>query len=127
PASESKVLIVDDNREYALIMSKLLRLKGFDVVTEFDGLSALTTVENFEPEVILLDIGLPGLDGYQVCERIRAMARGEDMVIIAVSGWGQDSSQPQAQAARFDAHLTKPISQKEIGKVLATCLPRPIE
>lgn len=111
PTVESgrRILVVDDNRDSADSLEMLLRTLGSEVRTAHDGLEAVATAAAFQPDVVLLDIGLPKLNGYEVARRIRDL-RGEGVVLIAVTGWGQAEDRRLSQEAGFDHHLTKPIN-----------------
>jgi signal transduction histidine kinase/CheY-like chemotaxis protein len=115
-----RVLVVDDNADGAEAMAMLLRFKGHHVQTAHDGVAAIAAAERFHPEAILLDIGIPGLNGYQVCERIRAQAWGRGMLIVAQTGWGQAQDRARSQAAGFDAHLTKPVDPDVVQDLLVS-------
>jgi CheY-like chemotaxis protein/two-component sensor histidine kinase len=103
-----RVLVVDDNLDAADTVAMFLRLEGHSVETAADGPQALARAATFEPEVVVLDIGLPGLDGYEVARRLRQAPRGDALLLIALTGYGQRGDQAQAQAAGFDRHLVKP-------------------
>ena len=118
PASSARVLVVDDNRDAADTLAEMLALFGFQTQAEYTGEAALRAVLARAPDAVLLDIGLPDMDGYQVCRRIRAMAGLAQPVLIAVTGWGQESDREQAQAAGFDAHLTKPADPDSVVALL---------
>jgi signal transduction histidine kinase len=108
-----KVLVVDDNRDAAESLATLLRLDGHDVHVAFDGPDALELAPRMQPDVILLDIGLPGLDGYEVCRRIRASGL-VDAEIIAMTGYGQDRDRQRSHEAGFDRHTLKPVDIPEL-------------
>jgi CheY-like chemotaxis protein len=112
------VLIVDDNADAAETLRMMLELKGHDVVTAHDGAQALRAVETFGPEIVLLDIGLPEMDGHEVARRIRAMPGGELVMLYAITGWGQDQDKRRAQEAGFDGHLTKPVNAARLLALL---------
>ena len=116
--SGARVLVVDDNRDAADMLAEMLSMSGFQSSVEYTGEAALRTVEARAPEAVLLDIGLPDVDGYQVCRRIRAMAGPDQPVLIAVTGWGQASDRELAHAAGFDAHLTKPADPDSVVALL---------
>jgi CheY-like chemotaxis protein len=103
------VLVADDNHESADSMALFLRLSGHDVRTVYDGRAALEAIEERRPDVVLLDIGMPLLDGYETCRRIRALPGGEEIAVLATTGWGQDSDRERSTACGFDAHLVKPV------------------
>ena len=114
-----KVLVVDDNRDALDTSAMLLRMNGHDVRTASDGASALTTLNGFAPDVALLDIGLPDVDGYEVARRIRAEAGGRPLLLIAVTGWGGRSDRKRSRDAGFDEHLVKPVEWDELQRLLA--------
>jgi signal transduction histidine kinase/ActR/RegA family two-component response regulator len=118
-SQQARILVVDDNRDSALTLSLLLKKRGNQVQTAYDGEEAVSQAASFQPDVILLDIGLPKLNGYDVCRAIRAQASNEDLLIIALTGWGQEEDRRQAQVAGFDAHLTKPVDHGLLASTLA--------
>ena len=103
------VLIADDNHESADSMALFLRLSGHDVRTVYDGRACLEAIEERRPDVVLLDIGMPLLDGYETCRRIRALPGGKQIAVLATTGWGQDADRERSSACGFDAHLVKPV------------------
>ena len=124
PAVARRILVVDDERLSAAGLGKLLQRKGHAIRTAHDGLDAVAVAEAFRPDVVLLDIGLPTLDGYEVAYRIRQQPWGQGMVLIALTGWGQESDRQHSQAAGFDHHLVKPVDPAELVRLLAS-LPAP--
>ncbi|HWB09821.1 MAG TPA: PAS domain S-box protein [Pirellulales bacterium] len=104
-----RILVVDDNRDSASSLGMMLKLMGNEVRTAHDGLAALEAAEHFRPDFILLDIGLPKLNGYETCRRIRAEGWSRNMVIVALTGWGQEEDRRRSQEAGFDHHLVKPV------------------
>lgn len=104
-----RVLVVDDNRDLVRTISLLLESHGFDVATALDGRSAIETANSFRPHVVLLDIGLPILDGYQVAERLRGDARTRKAMIIAISAYGRDCEPSRSRQSAFDHYLVKPV------------------
>ena len=114
-----RILVVDDNVDTAESMALLLSLKGYDVATAHDGPAALEKAAAFHPEAVLLDIGLPGLDGYQVATRLRGRPRTAKALLVALTGYGQDEDRTRALAAGFDHHLTKPVDPQAIYDLLA--------
>ena len=116
--SARRVLIADDNQDGAETLGMLLQLDSHEVHLAHDGAAALEMAERFQPDVAVLDIGMPGLTGYEVAERIRAESWGREMMLIAVTGWGQQSDKDKARMAGFDHHLTKPIDPIELGRLL---------
>ncbi|HEV8578343.1 MAG TPA: chemotaxis protein CheB [Thermoanaerobaculia bacterium] len=117
-----RVLVVDDNVDTAESLALLLRLKGHQVETAHDGPAALAKAHSFHPEVVLLDIGLPGLDGYQVASRLRRRRRTARALLVALTGYGQEEDQHLAREAGFDHHLTKPVDLLVIHELLARSL-----
>ncbi|MGE5095255.1 MAG: PAS domain-containing protein [Betaproteobacteria bacterium] len=113
-----RVLVVDDNRDAAESLVNLLRLMGHEVLAAYDGLEAVDCAQSFDPQVVLLDIGLPIMNGYEAARRIRQMPRGAAIRLVAVTGWGQDSDKRRALQAGFDHHLTKPVSVEQLQHVL---------
>lgn len=115
-----RILVVDDNMDSAESMALLLSLDGHEVRTAFDGTSALKVAIEFLPRVVLLDIGLPGMDGYEVAQRMRELPELRDTLIIAVTGYGQDDDRVRSKAAGFDHHLVKPVDPETLNRLLAT-------
>jgi PAS domain S-box-containing protein len=119
PSSPRRVLVVDDNVDAADSLSFVLELQGHEARVTYDAESALAAAAAFEPEVVLLDIGLPDVDGYETARRIRALRGGERMRLIAVTGWGQEEDKQRAREAGFDAHVTKPVKAEQLATLLA--------
>jgi CheY-like chemotaxis protein len=115
----SRVLVVDDNADTARGLSKLLRLLGHDVRVAYDGPTAIEVAGSHKPEIILLDIGLPGMDGYEVVRRLREGGCCKESLIIAVSGYGQDEDRRRSQEAGFDHHLVKPVDYEALMSLFA--------
>ena len=114
-----RVLIVDDNRDNVESLRLLLVLMGHNVRVALEGLEGINVANEFRPDVVLLDIGMPNLDGHEVCRRIRACDWGRDMVLVAQTGWGQEEDRRRTQAAGFDYHLVKPIDHASLTAVFA--------
>jgi signal transduction histidine kinase len=114
-----KVLIVDDNLDAAESLATILRFQGNEVTSASDGHDALRIAESIRPDVIILDIGLPGLDGYEVARRIRSQPWGAAMLLVAVSGWGQPEDKRRSVEAGLSFHLTKPVNPVDIEQLLA--------
>lgn len=114
-----RILVVDDNKDAANGLAKLLRLSGHEVHAAYDGLEALGAAATFRPDAAILDIGLPKLNGYEVAQRIRA-ERGQDIILIAVTGWGQETDRKRSRDAGFDQHVTKPIEFPALKQLLST-------
>lgn len=113
-----RILVADDNVDSALSWSLLMEDAGHQVVTAHDGMAAVEAAERFRPQVALLDIGMPRLDGYEVARRIRAQGWGRDMVLVAVTGWGQARDRDLAREAGFDEHFTKPLDPDQLTRTL---------
>ena len=114
-----RILVVDDNRDSADSLCALLRIGGHEAVAAYDGLEAVNAAAAFRPEVILLDIGLPKLNGFEVARRIRQREGDACPVLVALTGWGQDSDRKASREAGFDAHLVKPVDDATLTKLLA--------
>jgi signal transduction histidine kinase len=119
PQPGSRVLVVDDNVDTAKALAKLLKLLGHDVKMAHDGLAAIEEARIHRPEIILLDIGLPGMDGYQVAAKLREEGCCKDATIIAVSGYGQEEDLRRSQHAGFNHHLIKPIDYDSLMTLFA--------
>jgi CheY-like chemotaxis protein len=113
-----RVLIIEDNVDVAKALRVLVTSIGHDVQTAPDGPSGIALLETFTPDVLLLDIGLPGMSGYEVARRVRSLPCGEKILIVAVTGWGQESDRKHARQAGFDHHLTKPVRLEELERAL---------
>ena len=118
PLVSRRVLVVDDNHDSAESLALLLRLAGHLVETAHDGEAALEVAERLQPDAILLDLGMPRLNGYEVCERIRARPWGQAVLMVAQTGWGQAQDRARTRDAGFDAHLTKPIDPAVVQAML---------
>ncbi|HEU0107439.1 MAG TPA: ATP-binding protein [Vicinamibacteria bacterium] len=114
-----RVLVVDDSEDSVESLAMLLRLWGHDVMTATDGATALDLVSQKAPHVVLLDIGLPGLSGYEVAKRIRAREGGQDIVLVALTGYGQADDRRRAKEAGFTVHLVKPVVPETLQRLLA--------
>jgi CheY-like chemotaxis protein len=119
-APSVRVLVVDDNIDTAGSLEMLLRESGHDVRTAHDGPAALEAARDYRPNVVLLDIGLPGLDGYEVAQRMRQQSVLQNVVLVAMTGYGQESDRQRAQEAGFDHHLVKPARFEQIQEILVT-------
>jgi signal transduction histidine kinase/CheY-like chemotaxis protein len=115
-----RVLVVDDNADTVLSFSMLLEMSGHDVRTAHDGPTALQVALDYRPDVVLLDIGLPGLNGYEVAKRIRQQPDFKNVVLVALTGYGQDSDRQTALHAGFNHHMTKPVRLPQLEQILAT-------
>ena len=114
-----RVLVVDDNHDSATTLALLLNLMGHETRTASDGVEALEIAERFKPDVALLDIGMPKLNGFETARKMRAADYGRGMLLVALSGWGQDADRQKSSEAGFDLHLVKPVDVAEIQKLLA--------
>lgn len=118
PSSPSvRVLVVEDSIDSADTLGELLKRWGHDVRVAHDGASALSAARDFKPQVILLDIGLPDMDGYAVAHRLRGEGLGGEM-LIALTGYGEAQDRARAQQAGFDRHLTKPVDPEKLQKLV---------
>ena len=114
-----RILIVDDNRDAATSLAMLLKITGNETHTANDGLEAVEAAANFRPDMLLLDIGLPKLNGYEVCRRIREQPWGKNIVIVALTGWGQEEDREKSRNAGFDGHMVKPVDFAALTKLLS--------
>jgi PAS domain S-box-containing protein len=114
-----RVLVVDDNQDSATSLALMLRLMGNEVQTAHDGVEALALAEAFRPQLILMDVGMPKLNGYEAARRIRAQPWGRSVTIIALTGWGQEGDRARSQEAGCDGHLVKPVNLPDLEKLLA--------
>ena len=118
--TQRRVLIVDDNRDSADSLAMLMQITNNEAYLAHDGEEAVAAVEKYRPEVVLLDIGLPKIDGHEVCRRVRKEPWGKDIVIIALTGWGQEDDRRKSQEAGFDGHLVKPVDYEKLLELLAS-------
>jgi two-component system, chemotaxis family, CheB/CheR fusion protein len=119
PTTGHRILIVDDNRDAATTLAMLLKWTGNKTYTAYDGVEALEAAANFQPDIVLLDIGLPKLNGYEVARKIREQPWGQNIIIVALTGWGQEDDRQKSKDAGFNAHLVKPVEQSVLMKLLA--------
>ncbi|HZA94731.1 MAG TPA: ATP-binding protein, partial [Burkholderiaceae bacterium] len=122
PSRHSKnirVLVVDDNVDSADSLSQCLRMLGYQTLTAHDGLEAVRSTESYNPDVALLDIGLPHMSGHEAARQIRAQPQGARLLLIALSGWGQEEDRRKSKAAGFDHHFVKPVDIDALTNVLA--------
>jgi signal transduction histidine kinase len=119
-AASRRILVVDDNEDAAQMLAAMLGTWGQRTEVAYDGLSALAVARTFQPEIVLLDIGLPNLDGYETARRLRDESRDRVMTIIAVTGWGQDSDLARSRLAGFDHHMVKPVSPRALRGLIAS-------
>jgi signal transduction histidine kinase/ActR/RegA family two-component response regulator len=114
-----RILVVDDNQDSATSLALLLKLTGNETHTAFDGLEAVETAATFRPDVVLLDIGLPKLNGYETARKIREKPWGKNIVLVALTGWGQHEDRQRSKDAGFNDHFIKPVSHAALMKLLA--------
>jgi CheY-like chemotaxis protein len=118
PRRGRRVLVVDDNVDAADSLGMLLSLQGHATEVVHDGMAALDTLGAFEPEIVLLDIGMPVMDGYEVARRIRRQPGGDRILLVAVTGWGQEGDKGRAREAGFDEHVTKPVDSEALQRLI---------
>ncbi len=117
--SRRRILVVDDNQDAASSLATLLNVLGHDTRVAHEGEQAIEIAARDQPEIVLLDIGMPRMSGYEVCRRLRELPTGNDMTIVAVTGWGQESDRQKSVEAAFDGHMVKPVEPRELLKLLA--------
>ena len=118
PPKSFRILVVDDNHDSALSQAMMLSIMGHETRTAHDGESAVVCAESFLPEVVLLDIGLPKLNGYEVAQRIREQPWGASMFLIAVTGWGQEEDRQRSTEVGLNVHMVKPVEPAALEKIL---------
>jgi CheY-like chemotaxis protein len=114
-----RVLVADDNIDAAETLGMLLRLAGQEVVVAHGGVAAIEQALAHVPEIVVLDIGMPDVDGYEVCRRLRQEPSTQNALLIAVTGWGQDADRTRSHDAGFDHHFVKPVEWSTLEKLLA--------
>ena len=122
PMPTRRILIVDDNRDSADSLAMLLKITGNETYMAHDGVEAIEAAEKHRPEVVLLDIGLPKLSGHDVCRYVREQSWGKDIVVIALTGWGQEEDRRQSEEAGFDGHLVKPVDYDDLLQLLRSLI-----
>jgi CheY-like chemotaxis protein len=118
PVRGLRILVVDDNRDNVMTLAFLLESAGHEVRTAYDGGAALEAVAGWRPQIALLDIGLPGVDGYELAHRLREDWNLRDVLIVAMTGYGQDEDRQRAWQSGFNAHLVKPIDLEQLRTLL---------
>jgi PAS domain S-box-containing protein len=118
-ADGMRVLVVDDNQDAAEALATLLRLRGADVRTVFDGQTAHSVAATWSPHTAFVDLGMPRMNGYELCRALRAQDRGQETLLVAMTGWGQEHDRRRSREAGFDHHLVKPATGEDIDAVLA--------
>ena len=119
PGASRRVLVVDDNVDAATTIGSLLEAMGHETRIVYDGATALALIPDFAPDFVLLNLGMPGIDGYEVATRIRQTHPGPDLCLVAVTGWGQQADRAKSKAAGFDLHLAKPVEVNELESLLS--------
>jgi CheY-like chemotaxis protein len=117
-AAKPRILVVDDNADAANSLGRLLSLLGHEVRVVHNGASALSEIDRFGPQAVLLDLGMPIMDGFETAEQIRARPEFQDVALVAITGWGQDRDRQRTDAAGFAAHLIKPVNLDQLEAVL---------
>jgi CheY-like chemotaxis protein len=113
-----RILVVDDNEDVREAMTDLLEMVGCTIQTAHDGPSAVAAVTENKPDVVLLDLGMPGMSGYEVAPRLRELPGGNDLLIVALSGWGTPEVLSRTRDAGFDRHMLKPVGLAELRALL---------
>jgi CheY-like chemotaxis protein len=121
--SRMRVLVVDDNVDAAELLAETLEMMGYTTRTAHDGPSALVVADDFKPEIAVLDIGLPAMDGYELARLLRQQPDLAGLRLVAVTGYGQDSDRRAAHESGFNAHLVKPVDMERLHKVLREMAP----
>jgi CheY-like chemotaxis protein len=125
PASSCRVLLADDHKDTVESLAMLLELAGYEICTVEDGQSTLEAIRTFRPDVVLLDIGMPNLDGYEVARLVRADETHNQLWLVALTGYGREQDRRLAKEAGFDHHLVKPVTFDALRTLLASLeLPR---
>jgi CheY-like chemotaxis protein len=114
-----RILVVDDNRDLTDTLGMMLRFSGNAIRTAHDGEAAVAAAEEFNPDIIILDLGLPKLNGYEACRRIRQQPGGKKRIVVAVTGWGREEDRRRTKEAGFDLHWVKPVNPAALTKLLA--------
>jgi CheY-like chemotaxis protein len=122
-ATKRRILIADDNRDVAEAFGVMLETVGHEVVTAHDGMEVLEKAEHFQPDIIVLDIGMPKINGYDAARRLRQQPWGKDVVLVAITGWGNEKDKGQSQEAGFDFHLVKPVDPGALCRLVDSVQP----
>ena len=118
PTSTKRILIIDDNSQAADVAAELLGLYGYQTAVAYSGAGGLQSAKDFAPDVILLDLGMPGMDGFQVAAALRAQPEFGDLALIAFTAWGDKGTRQRTQDAGFDQHIPKPAGMEEILRAI---------
>lgn len=113
-----RIMVIDDNKDAAESMSMLFELWGHEVKCVYDGRAALEVAAQYHPDAVFLDIGLPGMDGYEIAERLREQGESTQTVLVAITGYGQDEDRRRSREAGIDHHLVKPVAPETLQKLL---------
>jgi CheY-like chemotaxis protein len=127
PAVKRRILVVDDNVDSATTLAMLLSMHGNEVDVAFDGAQAIESANRMRPDVILLDLGMPKMNGYDACRRIREKPWSRNTLLVAVTGWGQENDRRRTSEAGFDAHIVKPIDDSLLEETLVSLTPAAIQ
>lgn len=119
----TRVLVVDDNYPSAMTLTWAMEENGHDVRTAYNGAQAVEMAKDFHPEVVLLDIGMPVMNGLETCKALRQQPNMDDILIIAQTAWGDEAMRGRTEEAGFDAHLVKPVDLEEVERLIATAHP----
>ena len=120
PTSAKRILIIDDNSQAADVAAELLSLYGYETAVAYSGAEGLQSAKDFAPDVILLDLGMPVMDGFQVAAALRAQPQFSDLALVAFTAWGDKGTRQRTQDAGFDQHITKPAGMEEILRAIGT-------
>jgi two-component system OmpR family response regulator len=127
PQSRQRVLLVDDNTDSSEPLSLLLQAKGHETRVAVEGTEAIAVADEFQPHCVVLDLGLPGMDGYEVARRLRDRPYGASLTLVALTGWAGKDVRAKAAEAGFDYHLVKPVNWEELEQIVtAEGVPRPL-
>jgi two-component system OmpR family response regulator len=118
PETRQRVLLVDDNADSTEPLSLLLQSKGHETRVAVDGMAAISVADNFRPHCVVLDLGLPGMDGYEVARRLRERPYGSQLTLVALTGWAGKEVRVKAAEAGFDYHLVKPVNWEELEHIV---------
>lgn len=124
-SARRRILVADDNKDAADMLALVLKALGHEVRTAYDGELAVEAAKSFLPDVCLLDIGMPRLDGYGACRKLREQPWGRDVMLVALTGWGTEEDRRRGKEAGFDAHLVKPVEPDALRDLLSEALPSP--
>ena len=115
-----RILVVDDNRDVAVALGRLLTIDGHETLLAYDGVEALDAAAKNRPKMVLLDLGMPGLDGYEVCRRLRATHADPHLLIVAMTGWTEEGDRQRSLDAGFDEYLVKPVAYATLLSLLTS-------